>query len=240
MPDIALRKTILTEDGSSTLKLLCYDEQFHSLHGAIAEAECIYINAGLRALPDNLDEIHILEMGLGTGLNALLTLQHNLRDVNHSGSSDITNFAAKNTIYYHAIEAFPLTPEEVQSLNYVALINPALDEAFQAIHNAPTEEWTTIMPNFFFKKSLSRLEDIFLEENRYNLLYFDAFSPDIQPELWSETIFKKCYKAMTHNAILVTYCAKGQVKRAFRSVGFELFSLPGPVGKREISRCLKP
>jgi tRNA U34 5-methylaminomethyl-2-thiouridine-forming methyltransferase MnmC len=228
MPDIALRKTILTEDGSATLKLLCYDEQFHSLHGAIAESTHIYINAGLRALPDDLDEIHILEMGLGTGLNALLT------GIAHQACND------KPVIYYHAIEAYPLTSDEVRSLNYVALINPAWNEAFQAIHNAPAEEWIAIMPHFFFKKSLSRIEDVLLEENRYNLVYFDAFSPDIQPELWSEAIFKKCYQAMAHDAILITYCAKGRVKRAFLSVGFELFSLPGPVGKREISRCVKP
>ncbi|MDR1112442.1 MAG: SAM-dependent methyltransferase, partial [Bacteroidales bacterium] len=114
-PDIVLRKTILTEDGSSTLKLLCYNEQFHSLHGAITEAEHIYINTGLRALSDR-EPVNLLEVGLGTGLNALLTLHH----------------ASGRTIYYHAIEAYPLTAKEIQSLNYVGLINPALSEAFQA------------------------------------------------------------------------------------------------------------
>ncbi|MDR1112337.1 MAG: SAM-dependent methyltransferase, partial [Bacteroidales bacterium] len=110
---------------------------------------------------------------------------------------------------------------------------------FQAIHNAPAEEWKNITPHFCFKKSLVRMEEALLEANRYDLVYFDAFSPDIQPELWSEAIFKKCYYAMTRGAILITYCAKGWVKRTFRNTGFELYSLPGPAGKREISRCIK-
>jgi len=225
--NIAIRKPIITEDGSSSLRLLHYDEQFHSSHGAIAESTHIYINAGFKALPHNLDEIHILEVGLGTGLNALLTLQYAM------------NFTEKKVIYYHAIEAYPLNAKELESVNHVAFINPALDKAFQTIHQASEEEWITIMPYFLLKKSLSRIEDIILEENCYHLIYFDAFSPDIQPELWSEDILEKCYQSMSRNAILVTYCAKGYVKRAFKKVGFELFSLPGPMGKREISRCIK-
>jgi tRNA U34 5-methylaminomethyl-2-thiouridine-forming methyltransferase MnmC len=221
--EVAARGIFITEDGSTSFKLSNFNEQFHSLHGAIAESEHIYIKEGLQALPLSEEPIHLLEVGFGTGLNALLTIQN----------------AHPRTIYYHAIEPFPLTEAELQQLNYVERINPLLQDDFLQIHQAPEDTWMNLSSSFFFKKTTAFLEDILLPEAHYNLVYFDAFSPETQPHLWTQHIFEKLYQAMKPKAVLVTYCAKGKVKRDMKSAGFSLFSLPGPKGKREITRCVK-
>lgn len=221
-PDIRKRSILITEDGSTTLKLCDFDEQFHSLHGAVNESMHVYINAGLQYFIEK-ENINILEMGFGTGLNAILTIQRR----------------NNRTIAYHGIEAFPLNDEEINNLNFQDFIDPELYEVFQQLHQCNENEWIEPYNNFKFKKSIIKLEDILLENDFYDLVYYDAFSPDIQPELWDEIALKKIYRSMKKKSVLVTYCAKGSVKRVMKVVGFEVEGLPGPVGKREISRCIK-
>lgn len=216
------RITVSSADGSSTLQIAGTNEHFHSVHGALNESMHIYIKAGMQTLKDR-ESVNILEVGFGTGLNALLTLIHR-----------------KNcAIRYHGIEAYPLREEEVKSLNYTMLIDNQWEEYFLKMHAMDEENEVGIIPGFFFRKSLRKLEEMMFPENQYDLVYFDAFSPDLQPELWSEEIFQRIYNAMKKDSILVTYCAKGRVKRAMKAVGFSVEGLPGPTGKREISKAVK-
>ena len=219
-PLIAQREIFLTEDGSSTLKLLNFNEQFHSIHGALTESQHIYIGAGFKKLA-HLSEIKILEIGFGTGLNAILTFQENKSQI----------------IHYHAIEAYPLTPDEVQKLNYHRFLSEEEQNCFLKMHQ--NQQAINIHHHFHFKKEIAKIEDLLLPVNEYDLVYFDAFSPETQPELWSETIFNKLALSMKAGGILVTYCAKGSVKRALKQAGFSVEGLPGPPGKREITRALK-
>lgn len=212
----------ITEDGSSTLKLTEFDEQFHSIHGAVNESLHIYINAGLNFLRER-ESLKILELGFGTGLNAILTLQN-------EGTHEIE---------YHAIEAYPLREEEYRQLNYNLFIDDKLADAYQRMLQFDEGKWMKINSKFRLKVSVAKIEDMLLERWEYDLVYFDAFGPAIQPELWTEKIFKKIYQSMTKNSVLVTYCSKGAVKRALKEVGFEVSALSGPIGKREITRCLK-
>ena len=212
----------ITEDGSTTLKLTEFDEQFHSIHGAINESIHIYINAGFNFLVER-EALKILEVGFGTGLNALLTLQ---------------NTGARK-IEYHAIEAYPLKEEEYKQLNYNLFIDNELKNIHSKIMQFDEGKWMNINSNFKLKVSVAKIEEIYLESDKYDLVYFDAFGPAVQPELWSEKVFEKIYHSMTKNSILVTYCSKGAVKRSLKKVGFEVLGLPGPIGKREITRCIK-
>lgn len=222
MTDFFNRQIIETEDGSSSIKLGDFDEQFHSIHGAISESEHIFIRSGLAQFPADA-RLNILEIGFGTGLNALLTLHH------RSG----------RRISYHTVEAYPLDYQEVSALNYVDKIDESLRAAFLRMHAAGDGEIVELASGFSFQKRLCRLQDADFQADTYDLVYFDAFSPNTQPELWSASIFAKMWLSMRVGGILVTYCAKGSVKRAFRSVGFVVEGLPGPVGKREITRCVK-
>ena len=212
----------ITEDGSSTLKLTEFDEQFHSIHGAVNESLHIYINAGLNFLQER-KSLKIAEVGFGTGLNAILTLQNQ----------------ENRKIEYHAIEAYPLKKEEYRQLNYNKFIDSKLANIYQRMMQFEEGRWMEMNAKFRLKVSVAKIEEISLESGEYDLVYFDAFGPATQPELWTEKIFKKIYQSMSKNSVLVTYCSKGAVKRAMKSVGFEVSGLPGPIGKREITRCLK-
>lgn len=222
MKCVARRRLICTEDGSSSLQLTDFDEQFHSLHGAYSESMHIYINAGLQSLPPQGD-FTVLEMGLGTGLNALLTWQ----------------YACDRRMHYHGIEAYPLVDSEWSSLEFPQMESPVAKDFFFKLHACREGEWVPIDERFVLKKEFALFEKVNLLPAAYNLVYFDAFSPDVQPELWSRDVFEKVYVAMKAEGILVTYCAKGVVKRLLKSVGFLLETLPGPKGKREITRCVK-
>jgi tRNA U34 5-methylaminomethyl-2-thiouridine-forming methyltransferase MnmC len=212
----------ITEDGSATLKLTEFDEQFHSIHGAVNESLHIYINAGLKFLRER-ECLKIAEVGFGTGLNAILTLQNQ----------------ENREIEYHAIEAYPLKEEEYKQLNYNQFIDSGLTDAYRRMMQFDEGKWMEINARFRLKVSVAKIEDIHLENGEYDLVYFDAFGPATQPELWTGKIFEKIYQSMSKNSVLVTYCSKGAVKRAMKSAGFEVSGLPGPIGKREITRCLK-
>ena len=218
------REIILTEDGSHTFYLPELQESYHSVHGAVQESRHVYINAALLAALPLFSEIRLLEVGFGTGLNALLTL--------------LTN-TTEQKIYYHAIEAFPITADEVQQINYPEIlhIDPAL---FQSLHDAPwNTEYEKITPTFYLKKSALTLQAALLPNNYFNVVYFDAFAPSIQPELWTNEIFEKIYASMSVGGVIATYSAKGSVRRAWQQTGFVVERLPAPAGKREMLRGMK-
>lgn len=219
--DFSKRDVFETEDGSCSLRLQEADEQYHSVHGALNESKHIYIQNGL--LNCQLSEIHILELGFGTGLNAILTfLCHH-----------------QQSVYYDAVEAYPLTMYEVNKLNYPDLWNDFPNQVFTQMHLSQSGNEVHLCNGFTFRKWIEKIENLQLPSKCYDLVYFDMFNPNLQPELWTEEIFAKIYLAMKDNACLLTYCAKGSVKRALKKVGFEVESLPGPVGKREITRAIR-
>jgi tRNA U34 5-methylaminomethyl-2-thiouridine-forming methyltransferase MnmC len=165
-----------------------------------------------------------LEVGFGTGLNTLLT----------------NIYAENNSMYidYTGIEFYPLENKIIKQLNYVDLIKKATVEQFSNIHNLKWNESSQVSKYFNLTKlnqSIAALEEV----NKYDVVYFDAFGPEVQPEMWSKSIFKKIYDSLKENGILVTYCAKGSVKRTLKEVGFMVENLPGPPGKREMTRAIK-
>jgi tRNA U34 5-methylaminomethyl-2-thiouridine-forming methyltransferase MnmC len=220
--DIEVR---ITADGSTTLYRKDLDETYHSTHGALQEARHVFIEHGLAQLPAG-DEIHILEIGFGTGLNALLT---QLYAKHHELS-----------IHYHGLEAFPLPEEIIGQVNYVNTIDDALAKTyFSETHVAPWDEEVLLRASFRLKKIHDTLQHFDPEENRYDLIYFDAFGPRAQEDMWHIDLLAKLHSALKIGGVLVTYCAKGSFKRDLKALGFEVVSLPGPPGKREMTRAVK-
>lgn len=215
------RKIITTADGSTTIQLEDWNEQYHSKHGAIQEAYHVFLKHGLFALEQS--KVAILEMGFGTGLNALITyLEAEKKNL---------------SIDYVGIEAFPVAAEELSQLNYVnELGEPDLQWVFDKVHTAPWEKQHALRPFF----QLCKHKKDFFEVNdtdRFDLIYFDAFGPRVQPELWTLELFQKMYAALKSKGSLVTYSAKGSVRRNLQEVGFTVERLPGPPGKREMLRA---
>jgi tRNA U34 5-methylaminomethyl-2-thiouridine-forming methyltransferase MnmC len=210
-----------TADGSRTIFSEQFKETYHSVNGAITESMHVFIQAGLRAL--TLDSVRIFEVGFGTGLNALLTF--------------VEAQKLNLQVDYHSIELYPLNQSMTDGLEYpeLELLAPGI---FQNMHHAPWNQPVSLSPNFSLTKSQASLLDFKMDEN-YDLVYFDAFSPIQQPELWSEEVFRKLYNHMNKGGILTTYCAKGVVRRTMQSVGFTMERLPGPPGKREMLRATK-
>jgi tRNA U34 5-methylaminomethyl-2-thiouridine-forming methyltransferase MnmC len=215
------REIIITSDGSTTIYIPEWDEHYHSTHGAIQESNHVFIKHGLNFLKPN-QNINILELGFGTGLNCFITyLSAKEHDLN---------------IDYTGVEAYPLKIEELQQLNYVTELNAIkATEVFDQMHLLPWEEKHHISEFFTLVKQEKFIEAI-NDHNKYNLIYFDAFGPEVQPELWTEIIFYNMYSALKPGGILVTYSAKGSVRRAMQAVGFSVERLAGPPGKREMLR----
>lgn len=217
------RRVITTSDGSKTIQIEGWNEQYHSLHGAVQEARHVFIAQGLSLFTNR--NIDILEIGFGTGLNTLVTLVHAEK--------------LKLKIRYTGVEAYPVSEAELKQLNYISVLKAGdFESHFQKIHSCPWEKDTSITKNFILKKRLHDFMDI-EDKNNFDLVYFDAFGARVQPELWTEIIFKKMFDAMRDSGILVTYSAKGSVRRAMQSVGFKVERLPGPPGKREMLRATK-
>ena len=217
------RSIITTGDGSKTIHIEDWDEQYHSKHGAVNEAYHVFIDQGLSKI--NKASVAILEIGFGTGLNALITAMEGKK--------------RGLKIHYTAVEAFPITPGELEQLHYTDRLNaPLFQESFNNMHACSWEENVLISPEFTIHKQCKDFLDI-ADTAVYDLVYFDAFGARVQPELWTETIFKKMFKALRANGILVTYAAKGSVRRAMQAVGFTVERLPGPPGKREMLRATK-
>jgi len=217
------RKIIITADGSTTIHLADWDEQYHSKHGAIQEANHVFIKMGL-SLFFGQSKIEILEIGFGTGLNALLTMLE--ADKN------------KLQIAYEAVEAYPVIEEELANINFTQQLKIP-SENFNALHQSKWEEEVKLTP-FFYLKKRKQFIDTIQDEKVFDLIYFDAFGPRVQPELWTESVFFKMFKALKSGGVLVTYSANGGVRRAMLAAGFTIEKLQGPPGKREMLRATKP
>ncbi len=218
-----MKKPILTSDGSHTLFNHKVGEHYHSTFGAVTESEHIFIRAGLDAMPLELKKISVLEIGLGTGLNALLALKWAEKQ--------------KRAIGYFAVEAFPLEKEIVSKLNYAEVLGVA-SEKFIAIH-AAKNRIVEISGYFTIESRQITLQQAVLPPNHFDVVFFDAFSPDVQPEMWTEACFVKIAESMKTEGVLTTYSCKGTVKRALKAAGFQIEKLPGPPGKREFLRAVK-
>jgi tRNA U34 5-methylaminomethyl-2-thiouridine-forming methyltransferase MnmC len=215
-------RIILTEDGSHTIYHPEINDHYHSIHGAFSESLHVYIRSGFSYHPSA--NVSILEVGFGTGLNVLLTLKQALEE--------------KRKVIYHSVDKFVLPADITDCLNYTRFfegINPGL---FSAIHRLSWDSNHELSGFFHFRKILADINDLELTE-RYDIVYFDAFGPDKQPDMWTEDIFRKIYNAMNPGGLLTTYSSKGAVKRRFQQCGFIVEKIPGPPGKREMLRCLK-
>lgn len=213
---------VATEDGSSTLVSSIFNERYHSIYGATTESQVVFINAGLVDAVDRTSSVKILEMGFGTGLNALMSW----------------NYADdhKVDVEYTGYEKFPITSEIASELEYGSLFKSKED--YLNLHDCSADQFHKFSTHFTFRKRLTDIDEL-SDQDYYDVIYFDAFAPAAQEELWSVELFEKMYNSLQNQGVLVTYCAKGQVKRNLRAAGFEVTGLPGPPGKREMTKATK-
>jgi len=217
---------VITGDGSSSLLLTGKNEHYHSIHGAIQESQHVFIEAGLNHVfkQANKQALRVLEIGFGTGLNAFLTY---LFCKQHLGLH----------IDYVGLEPFPVAPDLIKAFNYPEQLQvPGEREKFEKLHAAIGIGLSDFGNGFWFEHKYCTLESL---ENiePVDVIYFDAFSPVLQPALWEMDVFKKLRNWLHPNGVLVTYCAKGQVKRNLKAAGFTVTGIPGPPGKREMTRA---
>ena len=213
---------IKTSDGSTSLYIPQLDETYHSVHGALQETQHVFIKNGLQLFDHQ--NISILEIGFGTGLNALVTYKEHK--------------ALQLNIRYETVEAYPISWEEASQMNFSEVLSPTLSPIFEQMHCCPWDETVALSPTFSFKKRLQRFETI-NDVDTFDLIYFDAFGARVQPELWTMPLFEKMYQALREGGILVTYASKGSARRAMQEVGFQVEKLPGAMGKREMVRAYK-
>jgi len=214
----------ITDDGSSSLISNKFGEAYHSRYGALEESNHVFIDAGLNyLLQSGRQQINILEIGFGTGLNAVLTL--------------LAAQKSKVDIVYTGLEAYPITIQEAKLLNYPSLLG-INEQEFTQLHETDWGVQNSLHDNFRFTKEQVEFEH-YKNVQTYDLIYFDAFAPSIQKHLWNFPFLSKIYKMCNNGAVLVTYCAKGSFKRALKECGFSLESLPGPAKKREMTRAHK-
>lgn len=221
------REVIETGDGSKTIHFPELNEQYHSKHGAIKEAKHVFIKHGFDFIRGSMEfrKLDILEIGFGTGLNAFITYLESQK--------------INLQIEYVGVEAYPVDMKEIQQLNYVEVLSSKPEEgSFQKMHETPWEKSFFISPTFSLTKRKQFFSDI-EDKNTFDLIYFDAFGARVQPELWTVKIFQKMYDSLKEYGVLVTYSAKGSVRRALQEVGFTVERLPGPPGKREMLRAVK-
>lgn len=217
---------LFSDDGSHTIHSGQFGVTYHSRYGAIHESITVFLSAGLQyQLLKGKKKINIFEMGLGTGLNALLTMMESDR--------------YQSPICYTAIEKFPISVQQASKLNYIEQLNAnGYKEAFLKFHRHSSNEPISLTPFFTFKNIIGDIKTSELGMN-YDIIYFDAFAPNAQEELWTIEVMKKMYSMLNNSGILVSYCAKGSFKRALRAAGFEVEAIPGPPGKREMTRAHK-
>ncbi|WP_375435699.1 tRNA (5-methylaminomethyl-2-thiouridine)(34)-methyltransferase MnmD [uncultured Hymenobacter sp.] len=215
----------VTADGSSTLYVPELDEHYHSTHGAVQEAQHVYLAAGLEhVLASAPGMVRVLEIGFGTGLNALLTLQRSL--------------ASPQAIRYDTIEKYPLPPTVIEALGVERyVLNPELLDYHQQLHSAAWDTLVTLTPRFMLHKITGALQDTPLPNDTYHVIYFDAFAPEKQPDMWTDEVFAQLCAATTPGGVLVSYCAKGSFRRSLRAAGWLVEKIPGPPGKREMTRA---
>ncbi|MEA3477910.1 MAG: tRNA (5-methylaminomethyl-2-thiouridine)(34)-methyltransferase MnmD [Bacteroidota bacterium] len=220
------RQLITTADGSHTLFVPGLQDHYHSTYGAVQESRHIYIRNAFRANSAKNTLCQVLEIGFGTGLNALLTWQESILE-------DIP-------VQYTALEPFPLETALAMQLNYPGLMEiPGANSIFQEMHSSPWDQAITLNRLMKLLKVKVKIQDSILAENQYDVVYFDAFGPDVQAEMWTVDIFNKIYVGMKRGGVLTTFSAKGIVRRAMTAAGFEVEKLPGPPGKRTITRAWK-
>lgn len=218
-------KLIITQDGSHSLFHEALNETYHSVHGAIQESVYVFIQQGLAHFLQHHPEskVAILEVGFGTGLNALLTLQHSL--------------AHKTDIRYVTIEAYPLDEPVWRSLNYPSTIG--LNHHFETLHTLAWNEEQEVFPGFQLKKLAGTLQEVKLDNEAFDVIYFDAFAPSKQPEMWTISMLERVANALRPGGMFVTYCARGQLKRDLKSLNLIVETLAGPPGKKEMVRATK-
>lgn len=213
----------ISKDGSHTLFLPHLNETYHSLHGAIQESLYVFIEAGLAQTDKKDKEIVVLEIGFGTGLNALLTLMYACQE--------------NKKISYHTLEPFPLPDEVFEKLNYIDLLDASdFKEDFLAMHEAENGKTLQLRESFSFCRYMTSLEKFTAGDFQADVVYFDAFAPAKQPEVWSLDNLQKVKRLMRNPGIFVTYCASGQFKRDLKQAGFEVETMQGPPGKKEMTR----
>ncbi|GAA4271006.1 tRNA (5-methylaminomethyl-2-thiouridine)(34)-methyltransferase MnmD [Aquimarina gracilis] len=221
------REIITTADGSTTIHLPELNEHYHSKHGAINEALHVFIESGFRHVLNKrkFNPLCILEIGFGTGLNAFITFLEAKKRVQN--------------IEYIGVEAYPVAFEEAILMNYPEKLGISGNKpVFERMHQTLWENPEAISQDFLLTKRKQFFSDI-NDENCFDLIYFDAFGARVQPDLWTAEIFLKMHSALKLKGVLVTYSAKGSVRRAMQEVGFEVERLPGPPGKREMLRATK-
>lgn len=216
---------ILTNDGSQSVFSEKYGVTYHSKFGAVTESAHVFIAAGLRYKAVVQREISILETGFGTGLNAFMTwLEAERRNLK---------------INYLGLETFPISETEAASLDYPSALNcPEREQDFLALHGCDWEAAQPFSEDFIFEKRQTPIEE-FEQSGAFDLIYFDAFAPQAQPELWTEEVFARMFKSLKPDGVLVTYCAQGHFKRTLKKVGFTVERLQGPPGKREMTRAFR-
>ena len=221
------RLPLITKDGSVTLSVPEMNVTYHSVHGAIQESQHVFIDAGLKYYQQLHpgEQVSVLEVGFGTGLNALLSI--------------IEAEGRETSIYYVALEPYPLTKDEISFLNYCQLLKrPDLQQDFLAIHECEWNKSLIASENIIMHKSDMTLKT-FTHSTKFHLVYYDVFAPSAQPELWTKEIFEKLHDLLHPGGILVTYCSKGEVRRAMQAAGFLIEKIQGPPGKREMVRAVK-
>lgn len=217
------REILQTKDGSTTIHIKEWDECYHSKHGAIQEAQHVFIKNGLSLFEGK--SVSILEIGFGTGLNAFITFLESKK--------------LHQAIDYVGVEGYPVSPDEVLSMNYVTELDADNESAvFEKMHESNWNEKIVLRDDFYLTKRKQFFDEID-DLEKFDLIYFDAFGYRVQPELWSTAIFKKMYDALKPKGKLVTYAARGVVKRSMIEVGFTVEKLQGPPGKREMFRASK-
>ena len=217
-------KIIVTDDNSKTLLIPELNETYHSTKGALTEARHVFLKEGLEKIQKN--EVAIFEMGFGTGLNALLTLDYSLK--------------SKMKVNYLAIEAYPISIEKALDMDYLSLANlKKYKKEFNLMHSSNEKSKQELNDNFSFSKFISKFQDHPIQPASCDLVFHDAFGPKIQPELWNIDCCNKFFDLLKPGGILVTYCAQGAFKRNLKAAGFRIESIPGPPGKREMTRAIK-
>ena len=213
------KQLIITKDGSHSLFVPRLNETYHSKNGAITEAMHVFIRNGLHF--NQKQNLNILEIGFGTGLNALLTLEN----------------LGNKKVHYTTLEPYPISEKIYSKLNFHTLTNSD-ERTFLNLHNCDWEKEIKLSKQFRFLKSKKSSQN-FIANKKFDIIYFDAFAPEKQAEMWTKTVFEKMYCLLNENGFLVTYCAKGVVKRTLKSVELEVETLEGPPGKREMIRANK-
>lgn len=217
---------ITTEDGSHSLLNPQLNETYHSVHGAVQESEYVFIEQGLKfwfGTDEAKDSAAVLEIGFGTGLNALLSFAYGQ--------------AFKKDIQYTSIESYPLPEEIWRQLNYAERLG--LQPVFHSLHELPWNVSTAVEELFSLQKLHTTLELLDVQDAKYNVVFYDAFAPSKQPEMWTMEMIARVVKGLSKGGVFVTYCAKGQLKRDLRALGLVVETLPGPPGKKEMVRAVK-